>query len=403
MTRKLCLPRVAGPFRPHALGYFEYVQALGYTAQSAAWQVWVMARFSQWLESAEVAPMALNEAHIEQFLAHHRASHYQQPIGRRRLEPLLQYLRRQRLVPEAQPAALTPMQAFLQQYQNFLQMRRNLAPRTIEGHVQTAQRFLAPWAEQNPSVTFGALSAVAVTTFLLRDSERLSTGAAKNVLHQLRSLLRFAHQMGCLPHDLAVTVPPVASWHATRLPPILSSRDVETLLAVCAPAPAPGRRDYAVLLLLARLGLRAHEVSRLTIDDLDWRAGELVVSGKNRRVDRLPLPTDVGAAIAAYLQHERPKTSSRQLFLNVRAPHHGMSRGGVFLVVTRACRRSGLALMGPHRLRHALATTMLQHGANLPTIGQILRHRDLQSTAVYAKVDRAALRTVAHPWPEVSS
>ena len=165
----------------------------------------------------------------------------------------------------------------------------------------------------------------------------------------------------------------------------------------------PGRRDYAVLLLLARLGLRATEVCRLTLDDLDWRAGEIVVSGKSRRVDRLPLPTDVGAAIAAYLQDERPQARSRQLFLTCRAPYHGMSRGGMFSVVTTACQRSGLPPMWPHRLRHALATTLLQQGVNLPTIGQVLRHRDLQSTAAYAKVDQDALRTVAQAWPEVRS
>ena len=242
-----------------------------------------------------------------------------------------------------------------------------------------------------------------MTTFLLRDTARLSPGAAKNVLQHLRSLLRFVHQVGYVAQDLALTLPPVASWHATRLPPTVSTDEVEALLAPEADMPGPGRRNYAVLLLLARLGLRATEICRLTLDDVDWRAGELVVSGKSRRVDRLPLPTDVGTALAAYLHDERPPVRTRELFLTGRAPIHGMSRGGVFHVVTTACRRRGLTPLGPHRLRHALATTLLHHGVPLPTIGQGLRHRDLQSTAAYAKVDQAALRTVAQAWPAGAS
>ena len=403
MTRKLYLPRVSGPLRPYARGYYDYAQALGYTAQSAGWHVWVLARLSQWLESTGIAPQSLTENDLQAFLVHHRASKYRQPIGWRRLAPLLQYLRSQELIPGAAPPTRSPLQAFLERYQHFLHDRRGLAPRTIEEHVRTAHRFLAPWAHEDPSTVWAALHTRDVTTFLLRDTARLSPGAAKNVLQHLRSLLRFVHQVGYVAQDLALTLPPVASWHATRLPPTVSTDAVEALLAPGADLPGPGRRNYAVLLLLARLGLRATEICRLTLDDVDWRAGELVVSGKSRRVDRLPLPSDVGAALAAYLHDERPPVRIRELFLTCRAPIHGMSRGGVFYVVTTACRRRGLPALGPHRLRHALATTLLHHGVPLPTIGQVLRHRDLQSTAAYAKVDQAALRTVAQAWPEGSS
>ncbi len=403
MTRKIYLPRVSGPLRPYAQEYYDYVQALGYTAQSAGWHVWVLARVSQWLEATEIAPASLTEEDWQAFLDHHRASKYQQPIGWRRLAPLLQYLRRQDLIPGAAEPTRSALEAFLERYQHFLRDRRGLAPRTIEGHVRTAHRFLAPWAHEEPSAVWAAVRARDVTTFLLRDTARLSPGAAANVLQHLRSLLRFVYQVGYAAQDLAPTLPPLASWHATRLPPTVSPDEVEALVAPGADRAGPGRRNYAILLLLARLGLRATEICRLTLDDVDWRAGELVVSGKSRRVERLPLPTEVGAALAAYLHDERPPVKTRQLFLTCRAPIHGMSRGGVFYVVTRACRRRGVTPLGPHRLRHALATTLLHHGVPLPTIGQVLRHRDLQSTAAYAQVDLAALRTVAQAWPEGSS
>lgn len=404
MARKHYIPRVQGPLDGYAAAYFEYAKTLGYTDFSAGWQVWVMARLSQWMESANIELTSLTDEHVAEFIAHHRASHYRQPIGRRRLAPLLRYLRQQGLIPPVEVPRATPLAEFIERYRRFLTDRRNLAPRTVERHVKTAQRFLAPWEPRDGmAFTLETMAARDATTFLLRETERLSTGAAKNVLHQVRSLLRFGYQAGYLPQDLAVTLPPVASWHATRLPPVVPPQDIEALLHSCDDTPAPGRRDYGILLVLIRLGLRASEVCRLTLDDLDWRAGEIVVSGKGRRVDRLPLPVDVGAGIADYLQHERPYADTRQVFLTHRAPHRGMTRSDVSYVVRKACERGGLPILGAHRLRHALATTLLQQGATLPVIGQVLRHRDLASTAVYAKVDRLTLRSVAQPWPEVES
>jgi integrase/recombinase XerD len=199
-------------------------------------------------------------------------------------------------------------------------------------------------------------------------------------------------------HD---AVPSTASWRLSGLPRALESEQLAALLSFCDRGSSTGRRDYAVLVMLARLGLRAGEVAALKLEDVDWRSGELVIVGKGRRAERLPLPADVGEAIVDYLQSGRPATAlDRSLFVRVRAPHHGLTTGGVTQIVVAAARRAGLGQIHAHRLRHTAATAMLRAGASLEEIGQVLRHRQALTTAIYAKVDRDALRQLARPWPE---
>jgi len=391
--------RVSGPLAPYADAFREHVRQFGYTAHSVEWQVWGMARLSQWMTEAGVRLDDLTEAHVDAFVRHHR-QHYKQVIGWRRLGPLLDYLRDHGMMTASAAPARSPWATPLATYAEFLQHHRHLAPRTIAGHCATARRLLEAWAPGPTAPNLRTLTATDVTTFLLAESRRLTPGAAQNVVNQLRTLLRFWYQTGILDHDLHSAIPPVASWHGTRLLPIVSPETVEVLYRSCDRTTTIGQRDYAIVLLLARLGLRAIEVSRLALDDLDWRAGTLVVRGKGGYTDSLPLPPDVGAAMADYLRNGRPQIALRALFLTVYAPVRGMTSAAVSEVVRQACRRSQLAPMGSHRLRHAFATTLLQQGAALPMIAQALRHRDLASTSVYAKVDRAALRTVAQDWPE---
>ena len=241
-----------------------------------------------------------------------------------------------------------------------------------------------------------------VTGFLLRETERLSVGTAKNRVTELRSLLRFLLIEGLVATDLAAAVPPVAGWRDTGLPSTSARLDVPALAAACDVSSVAGRRDRAVLLLLGRLGLRACEVTRLGLSDLNWRSGEVRVRGKGGGQACLPLPADVGDAIAAYLRDGRPRTECRSVFLTLLAPVRPISSCCVWHIVARAGERAGQGGVGPHRLRHALAIEMLGRGAALPAISQVLRHRDLATTAVYAKVDLAALSTVARPWPEVT-
>lgn len=191
----------------------------------------------------------------------------------------------------------------------------------------------------------------------------------------------------------------MAGWRAGSLPRAVAAADVARLLASCDRRRRVGRRDYAVLMLLARLGLRAGEVAALQLHDLDWRAGEVVIHGKGGRVDRLPLPWDVGEAVAGYLRRGRPGTVHSRVFVRVHAPQGPLSAQGVQAVVRAACDRAGLARVGAHRLRHSVATEMLRAGAPLVEVGQVLRHRSAATTAIYAKVDRAALRPLALPWP----
>jgi site-specific recombinase XerD len=199
--------------------------------------------------------------------------------------------------------------------------------------------------------------------------------------------------------QLAGAVPMVAHWGAGSLPRALSQQAVAGLLASCDTATLGGRRDRAILVLLARLGLRAGEVAGLELDDLDWRAGEVLVRGKGSRRERLPLPADVGQALVAYLHGGRPRVGCRKVFLRLNAPVEGLTVPAVTAVVYRACARAGLPRAGAHRLRHSAASAMLAGGGTLTEVGQVLRHARLQTTAIYAKIDQAALRSLARPWP----
>ena len=216
----------------------------------------------------------------------------------------------------------------------------------------------------------------------------------------LRSLLRFLHLEGVLERSLAGAVPSVYGPRLSGLPKRLEPGQADALLASCDTSTVIGRRDLAILTVLARLGLRAAEVAALSLEDIDWRAGELVVHGKGGRSERLPLPLDVGEAIVGYLRDGRPESAQdRAVFVRVRAPHHRLSPGGVTYVVEAAARRAGLGQIHAHRLRHTAASEMMRAGATLPEVGQVLRHRRAASPAIYAKVDREALRQIERLWP----
>jgi integrase len=226
----------------------------------------------------------------------------------------------------------------------------------------------------------------------------LSVDSAKGKVAELRSVLRFLFVNGLISLALGESVPPVAGWRDTRIPRTVPPADVERLIASCDRSTLDGARDAAIVLLLARLGLRSIEVARLELADLDWRAGELAVRGKGGYEDRLPLLDDVGAALAAYLT-VRGRRDFRQVFVTLRAPRGPIRPDLVGDVVRRAGARAGVEQVTAHRLRHALASELLTQGASLQEISQVLRHRHLSTTALYAKVDLERLRQVALPWP----
>ncbi len=243
------------------------------------------------------------------------------------------------------------------------------------------------------------VTGVEIMGFLQREAARLAVGSACNCVKYLRSFLRFLEAEGLATAELAAAIPPTSGWREARLPATLTPAQVAAMLDSCDRSRAPGLRDFAILTLLARLGLRAVEVARLQLGDIDWRNGEITIRGKGYRHDCLPLPTDVGEAIVAYLRAGRPQTDCRSVFTSCRAPIQPVSRVSVSEAVLRASRRAGLPTVRAHRLRHALASEMLYQGVRLSEISQVLRHRDIATTAIYAKVDRVALRNVAQPWP----
>jgi integrase len=286
----------------------------------------------------------------------------------------------------------------LQAYVRYLLEERSLTPRSTNAYATIGREFLEERFAEGP-FELEQLCAEDVTSFVLAGARRYSTGGANYRVTALRSLLRYLYLQGELRTDLTGAVPRVASWRLVGVPKGWDPMQLRRLLRSCDRRRHSGLRDYAVLLLLARLGLRAGEVAALQLEDIGWRDGELVVRGKGRREARLPLPADVGEALSGYLRAARPPTSSRHVFVTTRAPHAGVSRSAVTALVQRHCVLAGLDACGAHRLRHTAASAMLRAGSSLDDIAQVLRHRSVDTTAIYAKIDRRALRALARPWP----
>jgi site-specific recombinase XerD len=271
----------------------------------------------------------------------------------------------------------------------------------LTNYLPEVRRFLSDRFGKG-AVVLGELRPKDITQFVSRNAHLHSPGRARLMVTAIRSFLRFLHVTGETVTDLTAVVPTVANWRLARLPQWIPAEQVNKVLQDCDQETTVGQRDYTILLLLARLGLRAGEVVAMTLDDIDWDNGELLVRGKGRRQVRMPLPADVGRALATYLRRGRPSCSSRRVFICAKAPRRGFTNSvAVCTLVMRALRRAGLnpPSKGAHLFRHSLATEMLRRGATLPQIGEILRHRHPDTTAIYAKVDLGALRPIAPPWP----
>jgi integrase/recombinase XerD len=390
--------RVTGPLAVFAEGFAGELARLGYKPNAAADQLRLMAHLSRWMDAGHLEAAALTPRVTGVFLAARRAEGYVLWLSPKALAPLLGYLRRLGVVPVPVPAPATPAEALLERYRRYLVTERGLAATTVRGYADMARPFLAGRSE---AAGLGQLKAADVTAFVLATCPGMGKGSAKLTVTALRSLLGFLHVEGLIGEPLGQHVPSVASWRLAGLPRALEPGQVAALLDSCDQGTSVGRRDFAMLTLLARLGLRAGEVAAMTLGDIDWRAGEITVRGKGARCERLPLPSDAGQAIAGYLRDGRPEPfeGARQVFLRARAPHRALTAGGVSGAVSTAGQRTGTGPVHAHRLRHSAATRMLQAGASLTEIGQVLRHRRLLSTAIYAKADTEALRTLARPWP----
>lgn len=383
--------RRPGRMGPFIESYREGLTSLGYTPTTVRGLLKDAGRLGRWMAEREIELEHLNEAAVETFVTEQRLAGHQIRTVRSYAQ-LLGHLRSVGAAPPAPDAV--PLSPLLAEFRVWMVEERGLAPLTVLRYENFAVRFLDWWAGR----CLVSLTGKDVTDFLLAESARLSVGSAKGRVAEMRALLRFFFVTGRTERALAVSVPPVAGWHDVTVPRGISIVDVERLLASCDRATVTGARDFAVLTVVARLGLRSAEVARLELDDIDWRAGEIVVRGKARRVDRLPLPDEVGRALVAWLE-ARPAVEFRQVFLTVKAPIGPIRPDRVTGIARLACGRAGVAQVGAHRLRHALATEMLRRGASLVEVGQILRHSDIATTAVYAKVDITTLRRLAQPWP----
>lgn len=383
--------RRPGRMGPFIESYREVLLGRGYTSLTVRGLLQHVGALGRWMEANDLVPAGLDVGVLEDFLADRRAGGRRQVRTTRSMASLLDHLRDLGVVA---PETLVPVDPLLVEYRAWMVEDRGLAPSTVLRYEKLAVRFLEGVGDQ----PLGSLTGRDVSGFLLAETARVSVGSAKGRVAEMRSLLRFLFLTSRTERALAESVPPVAGWHDTGVPRGAKAPEVARLLAACDPATLTGSRDLAMLTMVARLGLRSVEVARLELNDIDWRAGEFTLRGKARRVDRLPLVTDVGETLAGWLQ-QRPATMSRRVFLTTRAPIADIRPALVSETLRRVCLRCGVEVIGAHRLRHGLATDMLGRGASLVEVGQILRHRDLATTAVYAKVDIDGLRRLAQPWP----
>lgn len=395
---RVCRVLMSGPLTPFADAYAVELSRRGYTPLTSVNQLRGVARLSRWLEANGLSVAELSGDRVEAFLAWQRVGGgHRSQVSRPGLVCLLEVLRELEVLgPEPVASAVSPWDLLLAGFERYLLGERALAEGTVHGYVMHARWFLDGLANEDALVR---LSAGEVTGAVVRKADSgVSVAAVQYFVSGLRAFLRFCFLEGLVAADLSPAALLVRGRRRSSLPRGISRADAKALLGSCDRRSSIGRRDHAMIITLLRLGLRRGEFAGLTLDDIDWRAGELVVRGKGRE-DRLPLPADVGAAITAYLKRGRPASERRELFLQARAPYAPIDSSTVASTVRRACRRAGIPEVGSHRLRHTTACEMVSAGVPIVRIGQVLRHQSLQTTAIYARVDVEQLRQLAAPWP----
>ena len=391
-----------GPLGEHLDAYASAVAEQGFAHDSIRQQIVVIADFGRWLKQKHTDVRDLNSNVVEQYLRFRRR---QQRIRRgepKTLERLLAMLCQKGVVKQhQQPVAHNARTRITNEFRCYLLQERGLSAATLLNYVPVAEQFLAE-RFHNRAPNLAMLRASHVTGFVLRHARQLSPVRAGLMVTALRSFFRYLRHRGAITTDLAGCVPTVPNWSLSTLPRFLPAATVERILECSDRTTSVGRRNHAILLLLARLGVRAGEVVGLSLDDIDWSTGQITIRGKGGKSAQLPLANDVGAAIAAYLRHDRPRSATRRVFLRHRAPLVGFGNSStISSLVRRALKHTGVesAHTGAHVLRHSLATSLLRQGGSLDEIGELLRHQSPNTTAIYAKVDVTALHTLALPWP----
>lgn len=389
--------RMSGPIVGFSEGLVRELQTLGYATTSATELMRLAAHLSRWLQGSGLGLAELTPSVVDAFVAERRGS-YVKLVSARALDPIIGYLHRVGEVPEPLPATpATGARAVLDGFAGFLTDERALSGPVAVAYVHWVKPFVVEVL--CPGDAPRDVTAAELVAFLARTLPALSPKSAQMTASALRSLLRFACARGWLTRDLRAAVPPVARWRLSGLPQPLTQGQVRALLGACDPTEAVGCRDRAVIVLMRRLALRSAEVAALRLDDVDWAGGTILVRGKGGRVDRMPMPADVGEALVAHLRAGRPATAERTVFVRAVAPFTPLGSSSVSCIVARAARRAGLGTVHGHRLRHTAASETLNAGASLDEVAQLLRHEGVASTVIYAKVDRSRLTALARPWP----
>jgi len=390
----------SGPLAAYVDGLRAELSTLAYAPSTVSSHIALWAQVDRWLECQGLEPSELTAGGIAAFLSERRhTQRYLYTI--KALSPGLEFLRRVGAVPRVRAVAEdeSAIEAIERRFRAYLLVERGLAEVSAETYVVRARPFLAD-RERRGRLDLESLTAADVSGFVAGWLPGLSKEPARSTVTALRSLLSFLHATGVVAKPLASVVPTVASWRLAGLPIGLTRTQVQALLSACDQSTAVGRRDFAIVTLLARLGLRAGEAAALTLEDIDWRAGTLTIHGKANSHEQLPLPVDVGSALSRYLEHGRPScASARAVFIRAKAPYRALDHKSISTMVNRTAGRAGLGTVHAHRLRHTLATEVLSKGASLDEVGQLLRHRSRGSTAIYAKVDQHRLVQLARPWP----
>jgi integrase/recombinase XerD len=388
--------RVTGPLAMYAEGFLDALEAQGYAAGTAALQLQTAAQLSRWLAAQGLDVGQLTPEVVERFFAVRRERVQALYVSPKALRVLFEHLDGLGVLPKRDVVPLTAVESLVERYGQFLLVERALTTGTTRNCQHVAARFLS--ACSSAGVAVADIDAVVIARFVTGQCAGKTKGWAKKVTTSLRSLLRFLFLENLIGVSLASAVPSAAGWNLASLPKALTPEALAAVLSGCDRDTSAGRRDYAVLVLGARLGLRAGEIASLDLGDIEWTVGELRVRGKGRRVDVLPIPTDVGDALADYVQNGR-RLERGAVFRRIGAPHGRLHPATVTGIVYRACDRAGIARVGTHRLRHTAATLMLRAGGSLPEIAQVLRHQSPNTTAIYAKVDDRMLGELARPWP----